>query len=161
VLHARGAGECAGDGDEELRQDAAGLRLLDRSPHRRAVRRGGAGDPTAWNRDCNGGRYVNVSCPECRSMFRVDPAKVPAAGVRARCSGCGGVITIGAGSSIEEEFASGRPKAAAVAPAAVAAMPVAAAPVAPPPPAPRPTPAAPAPPPAPRPTPVAPPPPMP
>jgi predicted Zn finger-like uncharacterized protein len=47
---------------------------------------------------------VNVTCPECRSMFRVDPAKVPSAGVRARCSVCGGVITIGAGTSIDEEF---------------------------------------------------------
>jgi predicted Zn finger-like uncharacterized protein len=37
---------------------------------------------------------MNVSCPDCRSIFRVDPAKVPAAGVRARCSVCGGVIAI-------------------------------------------------------------------
>ena len=48
---------------------------------------------------------MNVSCPECRSVFRVDPAKVPADGVRARCSVCGGVITVGAGNSIDEEFA--------------------------------------------------------
>jgi len=37
---------------------------------------------------------MNVSCPDCRSIFRVDPAKVPPAGVRARCSVCGGVISI-------------------------------------------------------------------
>ncbi|MEO8579879.1 MAG: zinc-ribbon domain-containing protein [Gemmatimonadales bacterium] len=37
---------------------------------------------------------MNVSCPDCRSIFRVDPAKVPPAGVRARCSVCSGVITI-------------------------------------------------------------------
>ncbi len=37
---------------------------------------------------------MNVSCPDCRSIFRVDPAKVPASGVRARCSVCGGVISI-------------------------------------------------------------------
>ncbi|MBW7935571.1 MAG: zinc-ribbon domain-containing protein, partial [Gemmatimonadaceae bacterium] len=37
---------------------------------------------------------MNVSCPECRSVFRVDPSKVPTVGVRARCSVCGGVITI-------------------------------------------------------------------
>lgn len=37
---------------------------------------------------------MNVSCPDCRSIFRVDPAKVPAAGVRARCSVCSGVISI-------------------------------------------------------------------
>jgi predicted Zn finger-like uncharacterized protein len=47
---------------------------------------------------------VNVSCPECRSVFRVDPTKIPPTGLRARCSVCGGVIILGAGSSIEEEF---------------------------------------------------------
>ena len=39
---------------------------------------------------------MNVTCPECRSTFRVDPAKVPAAGVRARCSVCGGIFPIAA-----------------------------------------------------------------
>jgi predicted Zn finger-like uncharacterized protein len=37
---------------------------------------------------------MNVSCPDCRSIFRVDPAKVPPSGVRARCSVCSGVIAI-------------------------------------------------------------------
>ena len=37
---------------------------------------------------------MNVSCPDCRSIFRVDPAKVPPMGVRARCSVCSGVISI-------------------------------------------------------------------
>lgn len=37
---------------------------------------------------------MNVACPECRSVFRVDPAKVPFGGVRARCSACGGVIPV-------------------------------------------------------------------
>jgi predicted Zn finger-like uncharacterized protein len=37
---------------------------------------------------------MNVSCPECGSVFRVDPAKVPEAGVRARCSICGGIIPL-------------------------------------------------------------------
>ncbi len=37
---------------------------------------------------------MNVSCPECKSVFRIDPAKVPAGGVRARCSVCSGVIPI-------------------------------------------------------------------
>ncbi len=41
---------------------------------------------------------MTVSCPECRSVFRVDPSKVPATGVRARCSVCGGVIAIAGGS---------------------------------------------------------------
>jgi predicted Zn finger-like uncharacterized protein len=58
---------------------------------------------------------VNVSCPECRSVFRVDPSKVPATTVRARCSVCGGVITISEGSSIDDDFAStGRPSSTAV-----------------------------------------------
>lgn len=37
---------------------------------------------------------MNVSCPDCRTVFRVDPAKVPAAGVRARCSVCSGIIPV-------------------------------------------------------------------
>lgn len=43
---------------------------------------------------------MNVSCPDCRSIFRVDPAKVPPSGVRARCSVCSGVITIPAPSGL-------------------------------------------------------------
>ena len=43
---------------------------------------------------------MNVSCPDCRSIFRVDPAKVPPTGVRARCSVCSGVITIPAPSGV-------------------------------------------------------------
>ncbi|MBA3340465.1 MAG: zinc-ribbon domain-containing protein [Gemmatimonadaceae bacterium] len=38
---------------------------------------------------------MNVSCPECSTIYRVDPAKVPVGGVRARCSACGGVIPVG------------------------------------------------------------------
>jgi predicted Zn finger-like uncharacterized protein len=38
---------------------------------------------------------MNVSCPQCSTVYRVDPAKVPADGVRARCSACGGVIPVG------------------------------------------------------------------
>ncbi len=40
---------------------------------------------------------MTVSCPDCRSVFRVDPAKVPATGVRARCSVCGGIIVVSGG----------------------------------------------------------------
>ena len=39
---------------------------------------------------------MNVTCPECRSVFRVDPAKVPTGGVRARCAVCGGVMPVAA-----------------------------------------------------------------
>lgn len=38
---------------------------------------------------------MNVSCPQCSTTYRVDPAKVPQGGVRARCSSCGGVIPVG------------------------------------------------------------------
>lgn len=37
---------------------------------------------------------MNVSCPACASVFRVDPQKVPADGVRARCSVCAGVFDV-------------------------------------------------------------------
>lgn len=37
---------------------------------------------------------MNVTCLECSSLFRVDPDKVPPAGVLARCSVCGGVIAV-------------------------------------------------------------------
>jgi predicted Zn finger-like uncharacterized protein len=37
---------------------------------------------------------MNVNCPECRSVFRVDPGRIPGASVRARCAVCGGVITV-------------------------------------------------------------------
>ena len=57
---------------------------------------------------------MNVSCPECRSVFRVDPTKIPAAGVRARCSVCGGVISIGQGGAIENEFSDRRAAATPV-----------------------------------------------
>ncbi len=37
---------------------------------------------------------MNVTCPQCTSVFRVDPAKVPLTGVRARCSVCSGLIAV-------------------------------------------------------------------
>jgi predicted Zn finger-like uncharacterized protein len=38
---------------------------------------------------------MNVSCPKCETEFRVDPAKVPVRGVRARCSTCSAVFFVG------------------------------------------------------------------
>ncbi|PYP73093.1 MAG: hypothetical protein DMD41_06940, partial [Gemmatimonadetes bacterium] len=32
---------------------------------------------------------MNVTCPTCETVYRVDPARVPAGGVRARCAVCG------------------------------------------------------------------------
>ena len=54
---------------------------------------------------------MNVSCPECGSVFRVDPAKIPVSGVRARCSVCGGVIPIGSTGRIESDFTASVPDA--------------------------------------------------
>ena len=48
---------------------------------------------------------MNVSCPECQSVFRVDPSRVPGPGVRARCSVCGGIIPITAARSWTDDFA--------------------------------------------------------
>lgn len=37
---------------------------------------------------------MNVACTQCQTVFRVDPAKVPVDGVRARCSVCSGVFWV-------------------------------------------------------------------
>lgn len=37
---------------------------------------------------------MNVRCPSCQTVFRVDPARVPASGIRAKCSRCGNPFTI-------------------------------------------------------------------
>ena len=52
---------------------------------------------------------MNVSCPDCRSIFRVDPAKVPPSGVRARCSVCSGVISIPAPTGQTPSVGAARP----------------------------------------------------
>src|SRR5438128_1369551 len=37
---------------------------------------------------------MNVTCPNCATVYRVDPGKVPDAGVRARCSICSAVFAV-------------------------------------------------------------------
>ncbi|HYE98206.1 MAG TPA: zinc-ribbon domain-containing protein, partial [Planctomycetota bacterium] len=37
---------------------------------------------------------MNVQCTHCKTVFRVDPRKVPAGGVRARCSICRSVFEV-------------------------------------------------------------------
>ena len=37
---------------------------------------------------------MNVRCPNCQSAFRVDPERVPAAGIKARCSRCSSVFQL-------------------------------------------------------------------
>lgn len=49
---------------------------------------------------------MNVSCPECQSVYRVDPAKVTGANLRARCSICGGLIPVGASVRWADDFPS-------------------------------------------------------
>ncbi|MBI4542619.1 MAG: zinc-ribbon domain-containing protein [Gemmatimonadetes bacterium] len=51
---------------------------------------------------------MNATCPGCDTVFRIDPAKVPAGGVRARCSVCATVFAVGAPAAIA------RPEAVAV-----------------------------------------------
>ena len=38
---------------------------------------------------------MNVGCPNCSTIYRVDPAKVPEQGVRARCAVCAAVFPVG------------------------------------------------------------------
>ncbi|HEY7481426.1 MAG TPA: zinc-ribbon domain-containing protein [Gemmatimonadales bacterium] len=37
---------------------------------------------------------MNVTCPNCATVYRVDPSKVPEAGVRARCAVCSAVFPV-------------------------------------------------------------------
>src|SRR5439155_1365203 len=95
-LRPSGTGERAGDRDEELRQDPAGVGVRCRPPPRPRARR---------SRTAVAERSVNVTCPSCETVYRVDPAKVPPGGVRARCAVCSNVFPVS-------------PHAAAAAPAA-------------------------------------------
>jgi predicted Zn finger-like uncharacterized protein len=70
---------------------------------------------------------MNVSCPECKTVFRVDPEKVPVNGVRARCSVCSAVFRV--------ERERSQPKPAPVSAPVPASAPAPAISAAPPPPA--------------------------
>lgn len=37
---------------------------------------------------------MTVTCPSCQTVYRIDPAKVPPGGVRARCAVCQGVFAV-------------------------------------------------------------------
>lgn len=37
---------------------------------------------------------MNVRCPSCQTVFRVDPERVPAAGIKARCAKCAAVFQL-------------------------------------------------------------------
>ena len=38
---------------------------------------------------------LTAVCPECQAIYRIDPRRVPAGGLRARCTTCGAVMAIG------------------------------------------------------------------
>ncbi len=37
---------------------------------------------------------MNIRCPKCQTVFRVDPERIPASGVRAKCARCGDVFVV-------------------------------------------------------------------
>src|SRR5207237_3681110 len=146
-LRPSGTGERAGDRDEELRQDPAGVGVRCRPPPRPRARR---------SRTAVAEPSVNVTCPSCETVYRVDPAKVPPGGVRARCAVCSSVFPVNAGVGAAGPAVAPAQRAPA-APAGPAAPSLS--PAAPPPGMPAAAPPAPAPPPAPPPVPLPPPPP--
>ncbi len=95
---------------------------------------------------------MTVTCPSCQTVYRIDPAKVPPGGVRARCAVCQGAFEVSAAAPATAAAPPPpppprpRPEPVAAAPAATPPPPVApassperpAAAVAPPPPLPRP-----------------------
>jgi len=56
---------------------------------------------------------MNVQCTSCKTVFRVDPRKVPAGGVRARCSICRAVFEVPGSAGGAAPSASAAPAAAA------------------------------------------------
>lgn len=54
---------------------------------------------------------MNVVCPGCSTIYRVDPAKITSVNLKARCSVCSGVIPVGERARWEMELvAAGAPK---------------------------------------------------
>jgi predicted Zn finger-like uncharacterized protein len=45
---------------------------------------------------------MNVTCPHCGTIYRVDPRKVPSGGVRARCASCHDVFEVASPAGVEE-----------------------------------------------------------
>ena len=44
--------------------------------------------------NCREDETMNVTCPNCATVYRVDPVKVPEAGVRARCALCNPLLAL-------------------------------------------------------------------
>jgi predicted Zn finger-like uncharacterized protein len=66
---------------------------------------------------------MNVRCPSCRTVFRVDPQKVPEAGIRARCTVCAATIEVRRDGAAAHPAAPAIPAPAPVAPPAVPVSP--------------------------------------
>lgn len=64
---------------------------------------------------------MNAACPHCNTVFRVDPAKVPAGGARVRCSICRGVFQVGADAPAQPAAVGAVAAPASAAPAAAPA----------------------------------------
>ncbi len=56
---------------------------------------------------------MNAPCPHCNTVFRVDPARIPAGGARVRCSICRGVFQVGADVPAQPVMAAAAPASAA------------------------------------------------
>ncbi len=69
---------------------------------------------------------MNAACPHCNTVFRVDPARVPAGGARVRCSICRGVFQVGADAPAQAAAAVSAVPAPVPASAATEAAPAAA-----------------------------------
>src|SRR5215211_6205472 len=67
---------------------------------------------------------MNVTCPNCATVYRVDPAKVPEAGVRARCNICSAVFAVHRDGASQERGASTHGAPAATVPTAPPASPI-------------------------------------
>lgn len=67
---------------------------------------------------------MNVRCPNCQSAFRVDPERVPAGGIKARCSRCSTVFQLTREGVQRAAMAGAAAPASASAPAQPAPAPV-------------------------------------
>src|SRR5437588_630318 len=63
---------------------------------------------------------MNVTCPSCETVYRVDPAKVPPGGVRARCAVCSSVFPVNPATGAAAPAVAAAPRAPAAPASAVA-----------------------------------------
>src|SRR5690606_40388416 len=87
-LHPYGSHQRARDGDEDVREDVAriGLRRRPAEGPPAAGPGGDIGSPRFGIRTPR--EAMNARCPHCQTLYRMDPARVPAGGTLARCARC-------------------------------------------------------------------------